>query len=336
MGDFEVDEWDGTGSFAQHAVSGSIAGLAEHSVMFPVDTIKTIMQVRRAPQFQHAFAADGAAMAASSSMSESFVHLTAAGGMPRMWRGVQTMFTGCVPAHGAYFTIYETLRPALGRALARRTTSNSAAGAAAAAAGPPAAIASGAAVAGATMAHDVIMTPMDVCKQRLQLGYHRNSVIDCACAIMRAEGPRAFMISYPVTLGMNVPYALVMGTSNELLRRRINPTGEHSLSTYLLAGAGAGSLAAAVTNPLDVIKTRLQTQRCQTQPAAAVGTCPTPIRRLAYTGVLQTCAAIWREDGVRGFARGAQARVLVHAPSVAICWTTYEAGKQLLGKLGLV
>ena len=81
---------------------------------------------------------------------------------------------------------------------------------------------------------------------------------------MRAEGPRAFMISYPVTLGMNVPYALVMGTSNELLRRRINPTGEHSLSTYLLAGAGAGSLAAAVTNPLDVIKTRLQTQRCQT------------------------------------------------------------------------
>ena len=65
MGDFEVDEWDGTGSFAQHAVSGSIAGLAEHSVMFPVDTIKTIMQVRRAPQFQHAFAADGAAMAAS-------------------------------------------------------------------------------------------------------------------------------------------------------------------------------------------------------------------------------------------------------------------------------
>ena len=91
------------------------------------------------------------------------------------------------------------------------------------------------------MAHDVIMTPMDVCKQRLQLGYHRNSVIDCACAIMRAEGPRAFMISYPVTLGMNVPYALVMGTSNELLRRRINPTGEHSLSTYLLAGAGAGS-----------------------------------------------------------------------------------------------
>ena len=205
-----------------------------------------------------------------------------------------------------------------------------------AAAGPPAAIASGAAVAVATMAHDVIMTPMDVCKQRLQLGYHRNSVIDCACAIMRAEGPRAFMISYPVTLGMNVPYALVMGTSNELLRRRINPTGEHSLSTYLLAGAGAGSLAAAVTNPLDVIKTRLQTQRCQTQPAAAVGTCPTPIRRLAYTGVLQTCAAIWREDGVRGFARGAQARVLVHAPSVAICWTTYEAGKHLLGKLGLV
>ena len=323
--DFETDEWSpDKGSFLNHAIAGSLAGVAEHSVMFPVDTIKTMMQVQRAE------------LAADTGVVSLLQQTVRTQGSQRMWRGVQTMFTGCVPAHGAYFTIYETLRPALGRALARLTTSNSAAGAAAAAAGPPAAIASGAAVAVATMAHDVIMTPMDVCKQRLQLGYHRNSVIDCACAIMRAEGPRAFMISYPVTLGMNVPYALVMGTSNELLRRRINPTGEHSLSTYLLAGAGAGSLAAAVTNPLDVIKTRLQTQRCQTQPAAAVGTCPTPIRRLAYTGVLHTFTAIWREDGVRGFARGAQARVLVHAPSVAICWTTYEAGKQLLGKLGLV
>ena len=33
--DLDVDEWDGVGSFAQHAVSGSIAGLMEHSVASP-------------------------------------------------------------------------------------------------------------------------------------------------------------------------------------------------------------------------------------------------------------------------------------------------------------
>ena len=245
MGDFEVDEWDGTGSFAQHAVSGSIAGLAEHSVMFPVDTIKTIMQVRRAPQFQHAFAADGAAMAASSSMSESFVHLTAAGGMPRMWRGVQTMFTGCVPAHAAYFSIYEGCKarfspessPAAGADAATGAAASTAGGASASGSGAGTAVAAGAAVALATMAHDVIMTPMDCIKQRLQLGHHKNSLVDCACAMLQDEGPRAFLRSYPTTLMMNVPYALVMGTANEGIRNVLNPNGQHSLATYLVVRA---------------------------------------------------------------------------------------------------
>ncbi len=247
MGDFEVDEWDGTGSFAQHAVSGSIAGLAEHSVMFPVDTIKTIMQVRRAPQFQHAFAADGAAMAASSSMSESFVHLTAAGGMPRMWRGVQTMFTGCVPAHAAYFSIYEGCKarfspessPAAGAdaATGAAASTATAGGASASGSGAGTAVAAGAAVALATMAHDVIMTPMDCIKQRLQLGHHKNSLVDCACAMLQDEGPRAFLRSYPTTLMMNVPYALVMGTANEGIRNVLNPNGQHSLATYLVVRA---------------------------------------------------------------------------------------------------
>ena len=35
-----------------------------------------------------------------------------------MWRGVQTMFTGCIPAHSAYFTIYESCKPVFGQWLA--------------------------------------------------------------------------------------------------------------------------------------------------------------------------------------------------------------------------
>lgn len=47
----------------------------------------------------------------------------------------------------------------------------------------------GAAFAGAaaTVFHDAVMTPMDVVKQRLQLGYHKG-MLDCMLTIGRTEG----------------------------------------------------------------------------------------------------------------------------------------------------
>ena len=154
----------------------------------------------------------------------------------------------------------------------------------------------------------------------------RNSVIDCACAIMRAEGPRAFMISYPVTLGM---YALVMGTSNELLRRRISDGRPRSRPTCSRGGSGLAR------------RRRHQPAR-RDQDAAADAALPDAARRRrrhvpdadpsARTRVLRTCAAIWRGRGARLRARRAGARARPRADTDH--WTTYEAGKHLLGKLG--
>ena len=352
--------------------------------MFPVDTIKTLMQVRGArSQLQAAALADGAGAAGSSGgMSVVVEHLRSQGGMLRMWRGVQTMFSGCVPAHAAYFSIYEGVKARLQQGSSGDSTEGAGGGGAAA----PAAVASdggasssdggasssndalaaGVAVALATMCHDVIMTPMDCIKQRLQLGHHRNSVVDCACHIVRSEGLSALMLAYPTTLLMNVPYALIMGSTNEAIRESLNPSGGHSLATYLVAGAGGGAVAAALTNPLDVVKTRLQTQHLRlasasesamghARPAAAkacVASCGAaasgaataavaaeggacPRSPLAYTGMLQAAQTLLREEGPAGFSRGMRARVLIHAPSVAICWTTYESVKHLLVRLHL-
>eukprot|EP00908_Phaeocystis_cordata_P018646 Transcript_30109.p2 GENE.Transcript_30109~~Transcript_30109.p2 ORF type:complete len:160 (-),score=56.31 Transcript_30109:104-583(-) len=157
---------------------------------------------------------------------------------------------------------------------------------------------------------------------------------------MRQEGARAFVISYPTTVVMNIPYALVMGTTNEAMRNTIDPSGNLSVAGYFAAGASAGVVAAAATNPLDVVKTRLQTQHLAVAPQAAKeataaaggGVCARA--PLAYTGLLQGIQAVWREEGLRGFSRGMQARMLIHAPSVAICWTTYESVKGLLQRLG--
>ena len=54
--------------------------------------------------------------------------------------------------------------------------------------------------------------------------------------------------------------------------------------------------------------------------------------QLAYTGLMQAALTLWREEGASSFARGMGARVMIHAPSVAICWTSYESVKHVLVK----
>lgn len=152
------------------------------------------------------------------------------------------MLLGCIPAHALYFSLYESIKM---RAAAHTTASD--------------AVGASVAVAVATVGHDMVMTPMDVIKQRMQLDMHR-SLIRCARHICRHEGVGALYRSFGVTLLMNMPYAAVMGFTNEMLRGRLCPDGTYSLRTFLVAGAGAGVVAAAVTTPLDVVKTRLQTQ----------------------------------------------------------------------------
>jgi len=84
----------------------------------------------------------------------------------------------------------------------------------------------GAAIAGAlaTISHDSIITPMDVIKQRLQLGYYKG-MLHCASSIYRTEGFRAFYLSFPITLFMNIPYGCVMVATNESLKRFLSPSG---------------------------------------------------------------------------------------------------------------
>ncbi len=211
----------------------------------------------------------------------------------------------------------------------------------------------------------MFMTPFDMVKQRMQLGFHK-SVVDCVRSVVRAEGLRALYVSLPTTLAMNIPYGIVMVPVNESVKKLLNPSNNYSFSASMIAGCFAGGIAAACTNPLDVVKTRLQTQGLEACPVAVkvtkvpsssgiaavdavlpsmkVGAVETAAEFTASTarsslaqllaspfrGMVDTSRRILAEEGCRGFLRGVVPRVMVQAPAVAISWTAYESMKQLL------
>jgi len=163
------------------------------------------------------------------------------------------------------------------------------------------------------------MNPFDVIKQRMQVhGSTYRSITECARHVWRHEGLRAFYVSYPTTLTMTVPFTALQFTAYESLtkamQRRRN-LGYDPLS-HCVAGGLAGGFAAAMTTPLDVIKTLLQTRGSSTDAE---------IRHAR--GLWQGASIIWRREGAKGFFRGMKARVVTAAPSTAICWSAYEVAK---------
>lgn len=145
-------------------------------------------------------------------------------------------------------------------------------------------------------------------------------VVDCAKKVWRHEGIKAFYRSYTTQVTMNIPFQSLHFVVYESMRARLNPQHNYDPKTHLIAGATAGALAAAVTTPLDVAKTLLNTQ----ERGAVSAIVNQGHKERFVTGMIDAVRAIYRLRGVRGYFQGLQARIVYQAPSCAICWSTYE------------
>ena len=80
----------------------------------------------------------------------------------------------------------------------------------------------------------------------------------------------------------------------------------------MLCAACSSGLAAFLTNPLDLVKLRLQVQADAVQ---SVSKKETPF---VYSGFVDGLKSVARNEGVAGFFRGAVARMWFFAPSAAL------------------
>jgi hypothetical protein len=141
----------------------------------------------------------------------------------------------------------------------------------------------------------------------------------CASYIYRHEGLRAFYVSYPTTLSMTVPFTALQFLAYESISTVMNPKKVYDPVTHCLAGAVAGGFAAALTTPMDVVKTMLQTRGSASDAA---------LRNVS--GFMEGAKLLKAREGYGGFFKGVRPRVVTTMPSTAICWSAYEACKYVL------
>ena len=161
-----------------------------------------------------------------------------AGGFTGMYRGLGAAAAGSVPGAALFFTAYEQTKHALG---AENTSAQVCA-----------------ASVGETVACSV-RVPVENVKQNQQTGKIDARLLHGAAAIFREYGFAGFYRGFGATVGREVPFAMIQMPLLERAKRTWASYRGEALQPYhvALCGSVSGGFAAAVTTPLDVVKTRL-------------------------------------------------------------------------------
>jgi solute carrier family 25 aspartate/glutamate transporter 12/13 len=166
--------------------------------------------------------------------------------------------------------------------------------------------------------------PIDLVKTRMQNQrfaspgdrIYKNS-IDCFRTVLGTEGVRGLYRGIFAQLAGVAPEKALKLTINDSIRKLgSGKQGEISFATELTAGAAAGA-SQVLTNPLELVKIRLQTQG---EASRLDGAKP------------KSAFGIVRELGARGLWKGSGALLLRDVPFGALYFPTYATAKSHLSR----
>ncbi len=184
------------------------------------------------------------------------------------------------------------------------------------------------------------------------------NALDCVMKTSQKEGLKAFYRSYFTQLNMNIPFQVTHLITYDKMQSKLNKKREYNPMSHCLSGAVAGALAAAITTPLDVCKTLINTQECCNPDEKCKGMNSSSVNggsssKIGYglflrnvqlqhsqsmatltraSGLSDAVKIIYRTEGYRGFLKGIMPRTLFQVPGTAISWSVYEYFKNRLKK----
>ncbi|KAL2146120.1 hypothetical protein VTI28DRAFT_5213 [Corynascus sepedonium] len=288
--------------FRTALVAGALAGTTVDLSLFPLDTLKTRLQ-----------------------SSEGFF---ASGGFRGIYRGVGSAVVGSAPGAAFFFCTYEATKSYLGPLLRDTNISNK---------GGATALEHMLAASLGEIAACAVRVPTEVVKQRAQAGRHGGSSLHSLLHILRGYNDagaggfrgvwRELYRGWGITVMREVPFTVLQFPLWEALkawgrerkvrtgrglfgdassaRSGVQGGGEVSAAESALYGSLAGGFAAAVTTPLDVLKTRVMLST----------------QRESMASIVRTTLA---ENGIRPFFAGIGPRVMWISAGGAIFLGSYQ------------
>lgn len=157
---------------------------------------------------------------------------------------------------------------------------------------------------------------MEVVKQRTQAT--GNSSWFHFRRTIASEGMRGLYRGYTTTVSREVPFSLIQFPVWEFSKKAIQSDANQPIQPWksTVAGAFSGALAAFLTTPLDVAKTRVM--------LAKTGT------KMSSGNLFYALNYIWTSKGLKGLFAGAVPRVLWISLGGAIFLGGYELTSQTL------
>jgi hypothetical protein len=286
--------------------ASAMAGLVARAPCHPLDTIKTVA----------AASESGLHSAAPAAVAREIFQRE---GIRGFYRGVGIASLGSAPGVACYISVYEYAKHTLPQVVGGTSDT------------PLVHLASGFC---AETVSCIVWLPIDVTKERLQAqgpdvkDRYTNSV-DAVIRVARLEGFRGLYKGYLLTLASFGPFSACYFASFEALKHSL--FGLHAAQTpsgsqAFVCGATANAIACFLTQPLEVVKTRVQIQRAKLTASG------TEFNQYSYhyAGMRDGITTIVRQDGVLGLWRGVLARVAYTAPNAALTFSLFAFFKKRL------
>ncbi|KAI4109694.1 MAG: hypothetical protein L6R37_000381 [Teloschistes peruensis] len=272
--------------FKRALLAGALAGTTVDLSLYPIDTLKTRLQ--------------------------SSTGFAASGGFRGIYAGVGSVLIGSAPGAALFFVTYEGFKSQL--QILRQPSNGRIAGGEDEVRGLSKSVDHMLAASAGEIAACAVRVPTEVIKQRAQAAQQPSSIAVLRFILARRSDIgvvgvwREMYRGWGITIMREVPFTAIQFPLWEGMkawrRRQIAQTEVSALESGAF-GSVAGAVAAALTTPLDVLKTRLMLAQKRQSAASMV-------------------VEIWKTSGPRAFLSGIGPRIMWISAGGAIFLGTYQ------------